>query len=229
MVRRFIATLALVTLIPAQIAAAELTVSGQGSVRVAPDMGVIQVGIRKEARQASDALSAAAAATGEILETLDGLGIPSGDIQTTAVSLTPNYQYSNDGTPPRFVGYAAGSNLTVRIMPLDTLGAVLDGLTLDGATSFSGPTLQVADPLPHEDAALAAAVRDARRKAELVAVAADVALGPVLSITEAGTAPPSPLVRGAMMEAAADRSMPIAAGEITFTANVTAVFDLADD
>ncbi|MEO1121774.1 MAG: SIMPL domain-containing protein, partial [Pseudomonadota bacterium] len=69
--------------------------------------------------------------------------------------------------------------------------------------------------------ARAAAVADARRKAELYADAADVDLGDVVSISEFSASGPVPVVR---MEAA--MAVPIAAGRNEISASVMVVWEL---
>ena len=74
--------------------------------------------------------------------------------------------------------------------------------------------------------ARADAVARAAEKAETLASAAGVALGPVQMISEGGAvSAPAPMMRGAMMEAAA---VPIASGELTIRVTVTATFAISD-
>ena len=71
-------------------------------------------------------------------------------------------------------------------------------------------------------------MKDARRKAELMAAAAGVKLGPVLSISDSQRAQ-SPR-GGAMMEMAAmSRAAPIAAGELSLSAQAYVIFAITDD
>jgi uncharacterized protein YggE len=73
------------------------------------------------------------------------------------------------------------------------------------------------------DQARAEAIADARRKAELYAKAAGARLGPVVSISEEGTAsPPHPV-----MQAMRAGAVPVAPGEQTLRATVTVSFELA--
>ncbi|NNJ66925.1 MAG: SIMPL domain-containing protein, partial [Boseongicola sp.] len=78
-----------------------------------------------------------------------------------------------------------------------------------------------------EQTARAQAVGVAREKAEVLAEAAGVTLGPVLTISEGGAGPvPFAADRGMMMEARA--AVPVAGGEIDVRASVTLVFEIAD-
>jgi uncharacterized protein YggE len=83
-----------------------------------------------------------------------------------------------------------------------------------------------ADPAKALDQAREAAVADARRKAEIYAHAAGLALGRVTWITEdAGYAPPMPMAR--MSAAAAPAPVPISPGEDTLRVRITVGFDIA--
>lgn len=207
-------------------AARHLTVSGQGRVEVAPDMAVVTIGVRTQADTARAALSANSQQMAAVLARLRATGIEPRDIQTGALSLGPLYEYP-DSRAPRLVGFEASNEVVVRVRALDTVGAVLDTAVEDGANTLGGLVFTLAEPGPVRDAALAAAVREARRKAEIMAESAGVTLGPVVSITEAGGFDgPQPMPRMAMAEAAP--AVPVEAGAIGYSATVTMVWSLAD-
>jgi len=85
--------------------------------------------------------------------------------------------------------------------------------------------MQPAGAGPAEREARAAAVADARTRADTYAKAAGVSLGPVQSISEgSGSEPPRPMYRAMVMTA--DRSVPVAAGEQSVTADVSVVWEI---
>jgi uncharacterized protein YggE len=121
------------------------------------------------------------------------------------------------------------NNLNVRIRDLERVGAILDTMVTLGANSISGPTFSVAEPGPLEDEARRAAIRDAVRKGELYATAAGIALGSIFRIEEGYVSPPQPLQAPMFrMEVAAAPPVPIEGGELTFEAQVTVSWRLAD-
>ena len=67
------------------------------------------------------------------------------------------------------------------------------------------------------------AVADARHKAQILAEAAGVTLGPVRSITDLHQGGGRPVMA---MEMARSSAMPIEAGELSFSHSVQVVFDL---
>jgi uncharacterized protein YggE len=82
----------------------------------------------------------------------------------------------------------------------------------------------LADPAPAMNEARRRAVADAMARAELLATAAGVPLGPVVSISEGGSGGwPAPAYR---MEAVSDSPVPVAAGQVSTQASVTMVFSI---
>lgn len=216
----------------ATLAAAEerptVTMTGEGRSFAAPDMATISLGVVAEAETARAAMDEASASVAALLAALTGSGIESRDVQTSALTLNPVWNHNSSSlSGPQITGFSAANTVTVRVRDLDALGGVLDRVLDTGANSFNGLSFGLQDPVPAEDAAREAAVADARRKAKLVAAAAGVALGPVVSIAEAGAAaPPQPMFR---MEAsmAAD-AVPVAPGELTIVQQVTIVWQIAE-
>jgi uncharacterized protein len=112
----------------------------------------------------------------------------------------------------------------VRVRDLAALGTILDAAVTDGANTLNALTFGLADPAPATDAARTEAVADARARAELLAAAAGVSLGPVLAITEGGTgADPAPMFREASMS-----PVPVMGGEMGISAYVSMTFAIAE-
>ncbi len=204
----------------------QIRVSGEGRVEVAPDMATLMLGATAEAETAADAMSQTSEQVRAVLERLTAAGIEERDIQTSGLMLSPRWHHpENHQESPRITGYIAQNTLNVRVRDLDILGDLLDDVVQDGANTFQGLSFGLNEPEPQKDEARRRAVADARRKAELYAEAAGVALGDVIAIAEPEQfGPPMPMYR---MEAAMDSGVPVAAGELTLDANVTVVFAIA--
>jgi uncharacterized protein YggE len=206
---------------------ARITVFGEGRADGTPDMASVTLGVVTESAAAADAMAENSARLAAVLARLREKGIAERDLQTSGLSLEPQWIYPEDeGASPRIAGYRVENAISVRVRDLDRLGAVLDLVVSDGANSFRALAFGVDDPAPLLDAARAAAVADARRKAEVIAQAAGMALGEVIEISEQGgyAVPRQDMLR--MPAPMAEASVPIAAGEITFAATVTIVWAL---
>lgn len=205
-----------------------MTIEGEGRIDVAPDMATVRLGVVNEDREARAAIEGMSRGLDAVLSRLGAFRIEGRDVQTSDLSVQPRWDNRVQGQPPRIVGFVARSTLTVRVRDLDDLGAVLDAVARDGANSFEGVVFGLQDPDPVEDAARAAAVADARRKAALYAEAADVGLGPIVRISESGGGMPQPMMMD-RMAMASEAAMPMAEGELTIRARVSLVYELAPD
>ncbi|HEX2627280.1 MAG TPA: SIMPL domain-containing protein [Candidatus Limnocylindrales bacterium] len=202
-----------------------ISVPGEGRVTVRPDLADLRVGISLTEPTVQAARTAGAVALQSILSRLATLGIKDGDIQTSIVSMTPAYDYS-DRNPPRLIGYALTNTVSVTIRDLERVGDVIDGALTSGATTMDSLGFRVANPDPHQRAARELAVRNARARAETLAATAGVEVGDVLAISEGGAAPAPfesyPAARQLSM--AKDVSTPIEAGMTEVSVDVTVTF-----
>ena len=204
-------------------ASGTLTVTGTAIVNAAPDQATLSLGVTTTGATAAVAMGANNDAASAVIARLIAAKVAERDMQTTGLSLNPNWVMNAAGTAQEIQGYTASSTLTVRIDALDTAGAILDAAIADGANTLNGLTFGLTDPRPLEDDARQAAVADALTRAQVLAQAAGETLGPIVSITEGGGGQqPMPM----LFKAAADSAVPLAAGEVGVSAEVTIVWQL---
>lgn len=201
-----------------------ITVSGEGMVAAAPDMALISLGVTAQARTAREALSDNNARMAAVLDQLRGAGIEDRDLQTSGLSLQPQWDggKSGLGQRARIVAYVVTNQVTARVRDLSKLGTILDLAVSDGANTFHNLVFSVAEDAALKDEARRAAVADARARAELFAESLGVSLGPILSFDEVdqGRGP----VMMARMESMAADAVPVAGGEVGITARVNIVY-----
>ena len=213
----FVATIALA---PAHAAERLVTVTGEATVAVAPDAAVIRIGVTSQDKTAREASEANAKQMTAVLAAIKDTGIADRDVQTSRLSLQPQYDPNKSGTA-RLTGFQATNQVTVRIRDIDKLPVFLDRAIAAGANEMSGIEFVISEQSKLLDRARDDAIADARRKAELYAQAAGSKLGPVVSITEEGSATtPRP------MQAMRAGAVPIAPGEQTLRATVTVSYEL---
>lgn len=201
-----------------------MTLRGQGAVTATPDIAIVTLGVREQAKEASDAMGAVNQATGAIFDRLAEFGIEARDMQTTDLSLGQVWAERKPGQPPEVAGYQASNQVTVRLRDIAQAGPLIDAVLQDGANQLNGLQFQLSDPSQAMAEARRAAVADAMEKAKLYADAAGVRLGEITAITEAQINQPQPMMRMAAMEG----DMAIAAGETSVTATVQITWDLED-
>jgi uncharacterized protein len=196
---------------------AAISVTGEATVSVPPDLAEIDGGVTSEAKTAREASEANNAAMGKVLQALKGAGIEEKDIQTARLSLQPQSAPNRSG-PAAIAGYRAGNRVTIRVRDVTKVASVIDTLVGAGANEIGGINFVVSQASKLLDEARERAVADARRKAEIYARAAGVTLGAPLSISEQGNAAPVPYRR---MAAGMAASAPVAHGEETLAVTVS--------
>ncbi len=208
---------------PLQARAAEklLTVTGDASVAVAPDTAVMRIGVTSQAKTAREASAANASQMTSVLTAIKETGIADRDVQTSRLSLQPQYDPNKNGTA-RLLGFQVTNQVTIRIRDTDKLPAVLDRAIAAGANEMSGIEFIVSEQSKLLDQARDDAIADARRKAELYAKAAGVKLGKVVAISEEGANPPARPVMQAMRSGA----VPVAPGEQILRASVGVSYEI---
>ncbi|MEM6384630.1 MAG: SIMPL domain-containing protein [Pseudomonadota bacterium] len=201
----------------------QIVVSATGSAEAAPDMATLRLGITREATTAEEAMREMADAAEKLLEEVASAGIAASDVQTTSINLNPIWEQSG-ARPQQIRGYAAATQVNLKVRNLDDLGALLDMVVAGGVNQLNGLRFGIADLSPLEAEARADGVLRARAMAETLAIAADVTLGDVVTILESSNFDHlAPMMRGAVMEAAA---VPVASGELSAQVTVTMTFEI---
>jgi uncharacterized protein YggE len=165
-----------------------VTVSGTSTIKAAPDEAIVSLGVQTEANTAQGALSQDAERMTAVFAALNDQGISKDDIATTSVSLYPTYGQSG----MEITGYQAANQIDVTVHDMTKVGTIIDAAVGAGANLSNGITFKLSDASHGVDQALAAAVADARSKAEALATAGNANLGQVMTIqeTSASSTPP---------------------------------------
>lgn len=196
-----------------------ITVTGEATISAAPDAASIRVGVSSQGKTARAASDANARDMTVVIAAIKESGVADKDIQTTSLSLQPQYD-SNKAAAARLVGFQANNQITVKIRDIAQLPNILDRAISAGANEMSGIELVISEQAKLLDKARVEAIADAHRKAELYANAAGMKVGRVMAISEEGSVPP-PRTFQMRVGAAA-----IAPGEQTLRAIVTVSYEL---
>ena len=124
-------------------AGGKITVTGTGTVTGTPDQLVLSMGVQTNASSVSIALRQANEAASRVIRSLKAGGVRAADIQTSGLSIQPNY--SNGSQVP--VGYGVGEQLTATLRNLAKAGSQIQAAATAGgnATTVSGVSLNLAD------------------------------------------------------------------------------------
>jgi hypothetical protein len=194
-----------------------ISVTGEATLSVPPDLAEVEAGVTSDAKTARAASEANNTTMGQLLLALKAAGVDAKDVQTSRLSLQPQNAPNRAG-PSAIVGYRASNRVTVRLHDVAKVASTIDMLVGAGATNIGGINFMVSQASKLLDDARTQAVADARRKAEIYAKAAGVTLGAPLSISEQGSPGPMPFSK---MAAAPMAVTPIAQGEETLSVSVS--------
>ena len=211
------------TLTAASSPGAKITVTGVGTVTGTPNQLLLSMGVSVNGASVSSALSQANQAVRDVTAALRARGVAGRDIQTSGLSISPNYE-GNTQVP---VSYGVTESLTATLNNLSLAGGQIEAAVHAGgnAVTVDNVSLNLTDTGRLLAAARAAAVRDARAKAAQFAAALGEPLGPVVSITPEEQV--SPVFYGANDFAASSTKaakVPIAPGTQQVSVSITVVY-----
>lgn len=209
------------------IAGTRLDISATGEVTRVPDVAIISAGVVSRGATATATLQDSATRISQVLSALKRAGVAERDIQTSNVSLNPEYRYP-DNQSPQLTGYTATNQLTIRFRDIRSSGKILDALVSQGANQINGPNLTIDKPEAALDEARANAIAAGRARAELYARSMGLHVARIVAVSESGgyavppPAPPVPMMM-ARSEAASTNIVP---GEQKLQVNVSMTFEL---
>ncbi|MRR13253.1 DUF541 domain-containing protein [bacterium] len=200
-----------------------VTAGGTGKVTAPPDMAEMNFGVTVMAEDAKSALGEASAVAESITNAVKDAGVAKEDIQTANVNVYP--EQSGDGDRITITGYRASVQVRVKLRDLDAIGDVIGAANEAGANEIGGPTFMLSDDSETRNEAIELAIADARKRAAVMADAADKSLGEIVSVSETNVSIP-PIDYDMGVRAAAESAVPIEPGQLDIATSVTVVFEL---
>lgn len=189
-----------------ELASVGLTVVGEATRSVAPDVAELTVGVQTTSTSAAQALRENAARMLHVAQAIVALGVSQTDVETTGLSVSPLYPslypqlgqpqwpmvspYRQPGSPAiasevqPLVGYRVSSTARVLVRDTKRSGELLDTAVAAGANASLGIVFRLWDDLAVRRAVLEAAGREARAKADALAAAVGKQLGDPIRVTE---------------------------------------------
>ncbi len=208
------------------IAGTKLDINATGEVTRVPDVAIISAGVVTRSTTATAAIQENADRMERVRAALKRAGIADKDIQTSNISLNPEYRYENN-QPPQLTGYTASNQVSIRFRDIRNSGRILDALVSQGANQINGPNLTTDKPEGALDEARAKAATNGRARAELYALALGMRVVRLLSVSESGgyaVPPPMPvMIEARSMDAAQTKIDP---GEQKLQVSLAMTFEL---
>ena len=209
-----------------------ITVNGEASEDVRPDMALITFEVSAERPAAADAASEDARAVSAVIDALKGSGIDAKDIATVGASLNPVFSEQRDPKTNLLLrsvvtGYRAHNEVRVKMRDIERAGAVIGAAVQNGAL-YNGLSYDLSDRQARQDALRGKAAANAAHRAALYAEGLNLKVGALRSLNATGERA-EPMFAPKMFAAAAPgpAALQIEPGTITLSETVTATFDIA--
>jgi uncharacterized protein len=203
----------------------ELTTSGRGETRLAPDYAYVTIGVTNPAQNAVDAAAENARRFESIMALLHSFGLNDRQLLTSRYNLTQSFEYPKNGQP-KPSGFVARSTIRAEVHRLEDLGKIIDATIASGATEVSGVQFLASNTDEARRTAMTEAVRQARGDADAMARAAGGSLGRVIALNSGGISQPvytaggNILATGASLMSGGNPPTSIAPGDVVVTALV---------
>jgi uncharacterized protein len=206
-------------LLASSAAGGKITVTGTGTVYGTPNQLMLSMGVHTSASSVSAALLEANHATRRVVSALKAGGVRGADIQTSGLSIQPNYDNSGQIT-----GYDVSEQLTATLADLAKAGTQIQAAVKAGgnAVTVDGVSLNLTDTSKLLAQARAAAIADAQAKASQFAQALRQSLGSVLSVSDQSPMPSPIFATGLAARPAA--SVPVQPGKQQVSVQITVVY-----
>lgn len=204
-----------------------IQVQGVGEVNVEPDLLMVDLGVVTEGKTVQAAQEQNRRQVGKVLHKLKANGVERKDVRTLRYAIIPVYDHSpaKEGKPPRLVAYRVENVLSVKIRNLERAGSIIDATVGDGANQVMNLRFGLSNETQARQRAFRLAVQEAVQKGQLMAEAVGKEITGLQSVREqpgGGPRPLSALGEGARVYG----ETPVAPGELTIRASVTAVFTI---
>jgi uncharacterized protein len=205
--------------------AGTVSVTGTGTVTGTPDTLSLDLAVSTNASSATAALVRNNAEMTRLQRVFEKAGVPLSDLQTSDLSVSPNYGPNNNIT-----GYNTEDDLTVTLHHIGRAGAVIDAAaqSVGNDIQISDLSFSISDTSSLLARARTAAMQQAHIEASDIANGAGVPLGVVEHVTdtEQESTPPPLTFSGLALPSAAKSSVPVQAGTQQLSVQVQVVYAL---
>lgn len=203
----------------------QISVSGEGKVKITPDQVVINVGFQNTGKDAKEVKNLNDEVVDKVIKFLKKSGVPVTDYKTNNVSLYKSYDYEK-----KKYNFQASQSLCITLKDLTKYDGIMMGLNDAGVNSINGVEFKSSKMEEYEREARKNAILNAKQKALDYVSALGQKVGKALLITDNSQSyAPQPMYKGNMMAMAADEGgqrETLAVGELEIITNVSVTFAL---
>lgn len=204
----------------------QISVSGEGKVKVVPDQAFISVTVETKGNNATSVKKQNDETIEKVIQFIKKIKLPKEDVQTKRISLNPQYDYEK-----KKHNYNATQTLEILLKDLAQYDALMEGLVDAGINRINTVEFKTSQLTQYQSEARKLAMKEAKQKAEDYVSVLAQKIGKALTISDNSQAYyPQPMYERKMMVSAMSdgevQRETLAIGEITIVANVSVSFML---
>lgn len=209
----------------------KLSLTAQATISRPADELQLTVGVVTLGNSAESALSENSTAMQSVIDALQKVGLSDTEYKTGRFSIHPTYTpYPKDPAPnwkPSINGYEVSNSVVVKTQKLELAGRIIDAASKAGANSVENIHFSLHDQRSHWDEVVSLATAHALSDAQVIAAAARVQLGRLLSIALDNTGHVSPRYDNVYFAKTAGNAIPpIEAGDVELTASISVSYEI---
>lgn len=203
----------------------QITVNGEGKVKVIPDQSLIVVAIETKGNFVKEVKKANDLKIDAVLKFIKRMNISPADFKIQSVSLNPQYDYEK-----KKHSYNASQTIEILLRDLTKYDELMEGLVDEGINRIDNVSFQSSKMTQYQSEARKLAMKEAKNKAEDYVSVLGQKVGKAITILDNSQAYyPQPMYSAMKLLTAADSQTSretMALGEINITANVNVSFIL---
>lgn len=205
----------------------QISISGEGKIKVTPDIAVIQLGVQNNGKDAKEVKTLNDVTIDKVIKYIKKFNIPTSDYQTAQMSLHKNYDYEK-----KKYSYQANQTISVTLKDISNYDVFMMDVMETGINVINGVEFKSSKMETYETEARKKAILNAKKKADdYVSVLVGQKVGKAILISDNSfTNFPQPvyMAKGMMMDAeaaAARETLAVGEIEIICTVNVSFVLE----
>jgi uncharacterized protein YggE len=216
---------------PTQAQLRTISVNGEGTVKVTPDIALIYMSVISQGPDVSKTWDDNNSKSAAVIAAVEGLGVKAEDIQSD-FTLTQQDKYDPvTHLPTGEIVYFVTHTLTVTARDLTKVGGILGTAQAAGVNSVGGVTFTLENPKPAITQARDLAMADAQARANQMAKDLNITIVRVISVNDYGINIPFTVDKGystmtGIGGGGGGSTVPIQVGTWQVTVTVSVVFEI---
>ncbi len=212
------------TLIP------KLVVRGEATVFKPADQMELTVGVVTQDADSKKAVKDNNEKMRQVLANLNTVGLDQQEYQTGRFRVIPIYRSVDDKSPtgPTISHYEVSNTIHIKTQKLDLAEKIIGAVVQAGSNRIEQINFNINNPQTYRSEVIHLATKNAISDAQALADAAQVSLIRVLSLSldQAQSHPPMPMMLAKMANADMSYDVPIEAGQVEIHAAVNVIFEI---